>query len=236
MSWRTVRQVLESPQPTGLARMVKVVIAEHENADDGYAWPSVETIAAEAAITARHAGRIIVKLEKGGHIAIQRRGGRGNSNRYRVLNPDTAMSDFRDGNPDTAMSPFRTRNPDISGLNPDISGLNPDTAMSDEPENQLKRERFSSVKEAVAVFAVEFADRPVKLSLSDLVKKKGVDYLTERYCRQWLEQEHRRRRPPHEDDVVPKINNTDVVEEALSDEAFVAHGVSFHEMRRKAGV
>jgi hypothetical protein len=35
----------------------------------------------------------------------------------------------------------------------------------------------------------------VKLSLSDLVSKKGKEALTESYCRAWLRREERRKRP-----------------------------------------
>ena len=76
------------------------------------------------------------------------------------------------------------------------------------PKNPLKntQERdknndavaFSSLKEAIAYFIPLFPDRPVKLSLSDLVRKKGKECLTESYCHSWLNIERRRRLPKKE--------------------------------------
>jgi DNA-binding transcriptional regulator YhcF (GntR family) len=93
MSYKAVRQVLESGQPKGLCRLLKIVIAEHAN-DEGWSWPSFETIAKEAGVGVRHTQRIIIGLEIAGHIEIQRRNGRGNSNRYRITNSDQAASPF----------------------------------------------------------------------------------------------------------------------------------------------
>lgn len=63
-----------------------------------------------------------------------------------------------------------------------------------EPKEQKEREEapFSSLSDAVAFFEDEFPTKPVKASLSDLKEKKGKAYLTESYCRKWLEREERR--------------------------------------------
>jgi hypothetical protein len=64
-----------------------------------------------------------------------------------------------------------------------------------ERDKNLDEVAFSSLKEAIAYFIPLFPDRPVKLSLSDLVRKKGKEYLTASYCHNWLTIERRRRLP-----------------------------------------
>jgi hypothetical protein len=95
MSYQAVRAVLESPQPKGLHRLVKIVLAEHANGEF-WSWPAVKTIAKEASIGLRSVGYIIQKLQKTGHIEIEEGGGRRKTNRYRILfpNPATTMAGF----------------------------------------------------------------------------------------------------------------------------------------------
>lgn len=69
-------------------------------------------------------------------------------------------------------------------------------ADADADADADKREStFPSLGTAVAFFTSEFPEIPIKLSLSDLIQKKGKEHLTEAYCRKWLTNEERRNRP-----------------------------------------
>jgi MarR-like DNA-binding transcriptional regulator SgrR of sgrS sRNA len=82
MSIEAVRHVLERSKTKGAQRLILLVIAEHADRD-GIAWPSVETIARLANCSERFVKATIKKL-KAGEIILERGGGRGRSNRYRI--------------------------------------------------------------------------------------------------------------------------------------------------------
>ncbi len=64
---------------------VFVFLQEHENSNYGYAWPAVETVAAETGLSDRSVQMSIRWLAENGFIEITEGGGRTLSNRYRVL-------------------------------------------------------------------------------------------------------------------------------------------------------
>ena len=82
MSIEAVRHVLENSKTKGAQRLILVVIAEHAD-KNGLAWPSVQTIARLANCSERFVHTTIAKL-KSGELIIERGGGRGRSNRYRI--------------------------------------------------------------------------------------------------------------------------------------------------------
>lgn len=82
MSFEAVRHVLENSKTKGAQRLILVVIAEHAD-KNGLAWPSIQTIARLANCSARFVKETIAKL-KSGELVIERGGGRGRSNRYRI--------------------------------------------------------------------------------------------------------------------------------------------------------
>ena len=61
--------------------LVLLAIANHAN-DEGYCWPSVETLAAKTRYTERHVVRVIQALEHDGWLQINRQ--RGKFNRYAI--------------------------------------------------------------------------------------------------------------------------------------------------------
>ena len=71
-----------------------------------------------------------------------------------------------------------------------------DRGIDRERERACAREQhpFCTLSIAVASMEPEFPDVPVKTSLSDLVQKKGKEYLTEFNCRNWLKNERRRKK------------------------------------------
>ncbi|KZK75385.1 hypothetical protein PsW64_05289 [Pseudovibrio sp. W64] len=64
---------------------VGIILCEHINARSGRAWPSMETLAAEANASPRTAKRAIKKLSELGYITIKRKSGRGHSNVYELV-------------------------------------------------------------------------------------------------------------------------------------------------------
>jgi Helix-turn-helix domain len=77
MSW-----VIEKSRHKGSVFVVLLVIANHAQSDGTGAWPSVETIAREARITARHVARILPKLKDSGELAIEEGSGPHGTNLY----------------------------------------------------------------------------------------------------------------------------------------------------------
>lgn len=91
-----VQSVLVLSKTTGAARTVILVIAAHADSE-GRAFPSIKRIARLANITERHTKGILKKLPAD-EIQIEQRGGRGHSNRYRILLPKANWSSpFADG-------------------------------------------------------------------------------------------------------------------------------------------
>jgi MarR-like DNA-binding transcriptional regulator SgrR of sgrS sRNA len=82
VSIEAVRWVLERSKTKGAQRLILLVIAEHADST-GIAWPSVETIARLANCSERFVKRTIKKLDSG-ELVLERGGGRGRSNRYRI--------------------------------------------------------------------------------------------------------------------------------------------------------
>jgi len=84
MSISTVAQVRSSSKSHGSARTLLLVIASHVNPDTGWAWPSLDRLADETALTRRHVIRLITQLEALGELEVRRGHGRGHVNFYHV--------------------------------------------------------------------------------------------------------------------------------------------------------
>ena len=84
MSMASVAQVRSSSKSRGSARTLLLVIASHVNPDTGWAWPSLDTLARETALTRRHVIRLVAHLEALGELQVRRGHGRGHVNFYRV--------------------------------------------------------------------------------------------------------------------------------------------------------
>jgi len=117
---------------SGNERLVLLALADACSRDDGTGcWPSAATIARKANVSDRTVRRVIARLEAGGHVIVNRGGGRaGSTNAYTVVlgihspgqtvTPDKVPGDdggdrppltqLCQGTPDTAMSPDPPRN------------------------------------------------------------------------------------------------------------------------------
>lgn len=116
MSVEAVRHVLEQSKTRGAQRLILLVVAEHADRN-GIAWPSVETIARLANCSQRFVKATIAKL-KTGELVIERGGGRGRSNRYRI-----PLERVNSGSPIT----------DLERVNSDAERVNSD-AQKGEPQ------------------------------------------------------------------------------------------------------
>lgn len=75
--------VFDLDEPTGAARIVLLVIAEHANAATGECWPSEARIARRAGVHPATVRRCIRELETAGLVAVDRTPGK--VNRYLML-------------------------------------------------------------------------------------------------------------------------------------------------------
>jgi Helix-turn-helix domain len=91
MSYRAVSNILAKSEPKGIPRLVLIVLAECAN-DSGICWPSMTTIAQRAALSVRHAKRVVHALGEAGHVAIERGNGMSHPNKYRLLDSDSPVT------------------------------------------------------------------------------------------------------------------------------------------------
>jgi hypothetical protein len=87
MSILCISRVLNQSRATNAARLVLIVVADFAD-DQGYAYPSVETLARKALITERTAQRAIAELIEIGELRVDRQAGMRGCNLYQVLFPD----------------------------------------------------------------------------------------------------------------------------------------------------
>lgn len=85
-----VKEMLVAPSGEALTpaeKLVALVIADYYNPELGYAYPSMERLAAESLVGDRHCRRIVKQLEAKGVLSIETGGGRF-ANRYRFPHLD----------------------------------------------------------------------------------------------------------------------------------------------------
>jgi hypothetical protein len=76
--------VWQSAPYTGGALLVLLALADYANKDDGICWPRVDTLATKVRMKPRQVQNILKQLQADGAISIQRGGGRGMSNIYKL--------------------------------------------------------------------------------------------------------------------------------------------------------
>lgn len=90
MAYQIVDAVLKRSRSRSGDRLVLVVLANHADARTRIAWPSVATIAAQAALSPRQVKRALRHLLRLGEIAIAQRGGGSHRTvRYQINLPPT---------------------------------------------------------------------------------------------------------------------------------------------------
>lgn len=94
MSIKIMTHVWEHSPSTGSKRLVLLALADNAN-DDGYCWPSLETIASKCRLTRRYTINLLDQLEADGEIRRRRRvkDGKYTSTMYQVIvNPGTPQT------------------------------------------------------------------------------------------------------------------------------------------------
>jgi len=142
---------------SGPERAVLLVLAEATNASgDGWCWPSVPTIAADAAIDESTARRALHKLADRKVLEVEERSGR--ANRYRVnlpnddypFRPEARTNPSRSARGQEGRDPWRSaRDPSRSARDPSRSA--PRTGKNrNEPEDLLPRRKNQKGEDAEA--------------------------------------------------------------------------------------
>jgi hypothetical protein len=134
MSLAATRSVWEHSRQTGSALLVLLALADYADAD-GLCWPSMATLAAKARLSERMVARHVERLMEAGEVDLERGGGRGRSNRYRITL--TPVTPFVGVNPDagdalseetpTPVTPFVEKGDAGDTLSEGAQPLNPDT-------------------------------------------------------------------------------------------------------------
>jgi hypothetical protein len=85
MSVRVMSWVWEHSPAAGTDLLVLLAIADNADDSGGNAWPSIATLGRKCRISPRTVQRSIRKLELDGLLQVDEQGGRGGSNRYRLV-------------------------------------------------------------------------------------------------------------------------------------------------------
>ncbi|MFT7026895.1 MAG: hypothetical protein ACJAVS_001115 [Paracoccaceae bacterium] len=144
MSIALLNAAFAAPGLTAPEKMVLVVLAnEVRDRHVDLCWPCMESIATKASMTVRGVRGVIRRLEATGLIQIAVKGGRGLSNRYRILldqSRDTAPGFEAESPEPDAGSAIGTRTlmPGLARLNPErgaglILETRKETALNPEP-------------------------------------------------------------------------------------------------------
>lgn len=132
------------------------VLLAHVNQRDGLAWPSYETIAAEARIGTRSAIRSVAALIAAGYFELIAGGGRGHSNRYRPrLETVTGAPPFGGENSDEADTVYGEK-----GCHPGPETVTPLSRNSDIP-----------VQETVSPVSPELVDELIEEPVEELTPR-----------------------------------------------------------------
>ncbi|MEM8976286.1 MAG: helix-turn-helix domain-containing protein [Pseudomonadota bacterium] len=131
MSLQALTAIWNRPPCKGGDLLCLLAIADNAD-DDGFAWPSVETIARKAAMSERGARKCIRKLIEMGLVEVKAGGGRNKTNAYQITTngmgdvPDHINPEQNTGN---SVQGLRERNPEQSCINPEQSDRKPGTPV-----------------------------------------------------------------------------------------------------------
>jgi hypothetical protein len=168
MSTSTVTQVRTLSQSKGSARLLLLVIASHENPDTGWAWPSLETLAREVALTRRRVIQLVHLLESLGELTVRRGQGRGHVNFYRVNLP--VREKVKSATPPSHEKVKFPTPPE------------PEKVKSLSPERNKEREKKETPAAPVSLSPRDGADAPGEVTISpEVMRKFGLRYGTEEW-------------------------------------------------------
>jgi Helix-turn-helix domain len=105
MSIKVMGEVWESSSTKGSTRLVLLALADFAN-DQGYCFPSIQSLAIKSALTERNVQVILRDLERRGELVTLRGAGRGHVNAYWVLPPATTSRLTQEGKTPKNFHPF----------------------------------------------------------------------------------------------------------------------------------
>jgi hypothetical protein len=157
MNFPATRAIWKYSRSTGTNRLVLLAIAYHMHHEDGEAYPSIATLAADVMKSERQVKRAIQELQESGELEVMHGQGRGNCNAYRIaIKGDThdTLSTSKGDTDDTLPGEKKVTNPtikgDISSTKGDISdvkGDTHDTRSKKEVKREVKREVVGATTE-----------------------------------------------------------------------------------------
>ena len=141
MSIQAVSWVITHSKAKLAARLVLISIAQHADKDGANSFPSIATIAAEAALSTRQTQRVITQLERMGELLILgRRGGRGHCNCFTITLKGARICHPLEEKDDTVMSPITIKDDvTVSPINLERvtnRAIKGDVAVSPEPKEE----------------------------------------------------------------------------------------------------
>ncbi len=120
MSLEVLTAIWRNPPCKGGELLCLLAIADNAD-DDGYAWPSVATVAKKAAMQERGAQKCIKRLAEAGLITIKQGGGRNKTNAYQIttngIGPEADHKNPEQYTP-SQRTGFRDENPVQRDINP----------------------------------------------------------------------------------------------------------------------
>jgi len=118
MTRQAIRDLLsalpDSTLPNERLTLLSIALFADES---GACWPCAGTLAKVAGVSTRTITRAVATLERDGRLTVERGKGRGRTSVYRIVKPDTAMSDFpsaKTGQTDSENQTNRRRKPDTA--------------------------------------------------------------------------------------------------------------------------
>ena len=91
MSVDMLRAVFAGSRSRGADRLVLLALADRADTH-GVSWPGLDDIARRARVHRATVCRSLVRLKSLGELRVERGGGRGCSNRYHILLPETVAA------------------------------------------------------------------------------------------------------------------------------------------------
>ncbi len=131
MSIGVLTEIWRKPPCKGGDLLCLLAIADNAD-DEGYAWPSMKSIARKAAMSERGAQKCVKKLSDMGLIRIDVGGGRNKTNGYQIttngIGEDPEYTNPEQNTPNGG-SPFTPINPEQTRINPEQSNAKPRTPV-----------------------------------------------------------------------------------------------------------
>lgn len=188
MSIKVTNWVWENSQSRNGARLVMLAIADRAD-ENGFAWPSIEDIAARTFLSPRAVQKGIANLIEIGELAVGLGGGRHRRNRYQIIpkprqidgviaqKPRTSDGVSRRETPNSATETpnFEHETPNFATRNPVQSSPESSLEPSEEPSGNPSLTRANGTSREIALRDPD-ADFPIWcIELADAISAAGIN-------------------------------------------------------------